>query len=56
MAIEMPVIFAMEDVRRLDVAVGQVDRRQLAQFWPIDEHLAVRFPVLWHSPMHGFVT
>ncbi|MNC58457.1 hypothetical protein D3C75_1081860 [compost metagenome] len=52
----MPVVFAVEDIRRFYVAVGQVDRRQLAQLGPVDEHLAVRFPVLRHSGMHGIVT
>ncbi|MNH17438.1 hypothetical protein D3C79_771100 [compost metagenome] len=56
LAIEAPVVLAMEDVRRLDVAVRQVDRRQLPKLGAVDEHRAVGFPVLGYGTVNSVVT
>ncbi|KPG95208.1 hypothetical protein AEQ67_21675 [Pseudomonas sp. RIT-PI-q] len=55
-AIEFPVIFAMKDVRRGDVFVREIDRRQLAELRAIDEHCAVIFPMGGNDRVHLLIT
>jgi len=54
-AIEVPVIFTVENPRCLHLGISGIDGSQLPQAWLVDEELGVRSPVFRNTGLYGAV-